>query len=123
MKAKDTKIFKEKLTQAKERLIHGLDTREKNSIGKSLQDLAGEVSSYKIHMADIASDNAEEDTSLDILSSGEKLLKKIQKALVRIDKGTYGKCPKCKKNISIKRLKAVPYAELCRKCQEKEEQG
>jgi DnaK suppressor protein len=121
MKANEAKIFKEKLTKEKERLIRGLDTREKNSLGKSLRDLAGEVSSYKIHMADIASDNAEEDTSLDLLSSEEKLLIKIQKALIRIDKGIYGKCLKCKKNVSMKRLKAVPYAELCRKCQEKEE--
>ena len=74
-------------------------------------------------MADLASDNAEEDTSLDLLSSEEKLLKQIQKALKRIEKKTYGKCSQCGKDISIKRLKAIPYAELCRKCQEKEEQG
>jgi DnaK suppressor protein len=123
VKAKDVKVFKKILTKERERLSRDLNIREKNSLGKSLKDLAGEVSSYKIHMADIASDNAEEDTSLDLLSSEEKLLKEIQKALKRIDKRIYGKCSKCGKAISIKRLKAVPYAELCRKCQEKEEQG
>lgn len=123
MKAKDIKIFKKILTEERERLSRDLNIREKNSLGKSLKDLSGEVSSYKIHMADIASDNAEEDTSLDLLSSEEKLLKEIQKALKRIDKRIYGKCSKCGKVLSIKRLKAVPYAELCRKCQEKEEQG
>ena len=123
MKAKEIKIFKKILTEERERLRRDLDIREKNSLGKSLKDQAGEVSSYKIHMADLASDNAEENTSLDLLSSEEKLLKEIQKAIERIDKGVYGKCPKCEKDLSIKRLKAVPYAELCRKCQEKEEQG
>lgn len=123
MNSKDTKALKEKLIEERENLIQGLDTTEKNSLGKSLKDFSGDVSSYKIHMADIASDNAEEDASLDILSSEEKLLVKIQKALKRIEKGIYGKCLHCKKTISIKRLKAVPYAELCRNCQEKEEQG
>ena len=123
MKGKELKILKDKLLQEKEALVQGLDTREKNSLGKSLKDFAGEVSSYKIHMADLASDSAEEDTSLDILSSEEKLLVKIQKALIRISKGIYGKCVKCGKNIGVKRLKAIPYAELCRNCQEKEERG
>ena len=72
-------------------------------------------------MADLASDNAEEDTSLDLLSSEERLLKQIQNALKRIENKTYGKCSKCGEDVSIKRLKAVPYAELCRNCQEKEE--
>ena len=123
MKAKDTKIFKAMLIKERERLHGELDIREKNSLGKSQKDMSGEVSSYKIHMADLASDNAEEDTSLDLLSSEEKLLRQIQKALRRIEKKAYGKCSSCKKPISIKRLKAVPYAELCRNCQEKEEQG
>ena len=123
MKAKDIKVFKKILTEEREKLSRDLNIREKNSLGKSLKDFAGEVSSYKIHMADLASDNAEEDTSLDLLSSEEKLLKEIQKALKRIDKKIYGKCPQCGKDVSIKRLKAIPYAELCRKCQEKEEHG
>ena len=122
MKAKEIKIFKKILTEERERLCRELNIKEKNSLGKSLKDQAGEVSSHKFHMADLASDNAEEDTSLDILSSEENLLKDIQKALERIGKGVYGKCPKCEKDLSVKRLKAVPYAELCRKCQGKEEQ-
>jgi len=123
LKVKDVKFFKEILIKEKERLFKDLDDKEKNNLGKSFKDASGEVSSHKIHMADIASDNAEEDTSLDLLSSEGKLLKQIQEALNRIEKKTYGKCVNCSKDISIKRLKAVPYAELCRKCKEKEEQG
>lgn len=123
MKAKEMKTFQQVLMKEKERLFRDLNTRENNSLGKSFKDISGEVSSYKIHMADLASDNAEEDTSLDLLSSEEKLLKQIQNALKRIREKTYGECLKCGKNLSIKRLKAVPYAELCRKCKEKEEQG
>lgn len=123
MKAKDTKIFKAALLKEKERLFKDLDDKEKNNLGKSFKDISGEVSSHKIHMADIASDNAEENTSLDLLSSEEKHLKQIQNALKRIEKKTYGTCTKCGKDISMKRLKAVPFAELCLNCQEKEERG
>lgn len=122
MKLKEIKIFKEALSKEKERLFKDLDEKEKNNLGKSFKDISGEVSSHKLHMADIASDNAEENTSLDLLSSEEKHLKQIQNALKRIDKKTYGTCTKCGKEISMKRLKAVPFAELCLNCQEKEEQ-
>ena len=123
MKVKDIKILKETLLKEKERLFKDLDDKEKNNLGKSFKDISGEVSSHKMHMADIASDNAEESTSLDLLSSEGKLLKQIQDALKRIGGKTYGKCVNCGKELSIKRLKAVPYAELCLTCQEKEEHG
>ncbi len=123
MKVKDMKIFKATLLKEKERLFNDLDDKEKASLGKSFKDASGEVSSHKIHMADIASDNAEETTSLDLLSSEGKLLKQIQDALKRIEKKTYGTCSQCGKDITKKRLKAVPFAELCLTCQEKEEHG
>jgi len=123
LKVKDMKIFKAALLKEKERLFRDLDDKEKNNLGRSFKDISGEVSSHKIHMADIASDNAEENTSLDLLSSEEKHLKQIQNALKRIEKKTYGTCTKCGKDITMKRLKAVPFAELCLNCQEKEERG
>ncbi|MBU0534355.1 MAG: TraR/DksA C4-type zinc finger protein [Candidatus Omnitrophica bacterium] len=123
MKAKDIKIFKETLLKEKERLFNDLDDKEKKQLGKSFKDVSGEISSHKIHMADLASDSAEENTSLDLLSSEEKLLRQIQDAINRIERKNYGKCSQCNKTISIKRLKAVPYAELCLKCKENEEKS
>jgi len=40
----------------------------------------------------------------------------INLALEKIKKGTYGKCEKCGKQISIQRLKAYPEAKYCREC-------
>lgn len=40
----------------------------------------------------------------------------INAALERIQKGTYGKCTKCNKEIPIKRLEAYPEAEFCLTC-------
>ncbi len=55
-----------------------------------------------------------------------KLIKKIRKALERIDDGSYGICEECGEDISFKRLEARPVATLCIECksrQEKEEKA
>lgn len=46
----------------------------------------------------------------------QKELVLLQQALDRIEKGTYGMCHKCDEEISLARLKAVPFATLCRNC-------
>lgn len=45
--------------------------------------------------------------------------KKITQALLRIKKGTYGKCENCGKAIEAERLKAMPTAHLCVSCSNK----
>ena len=40
----------------------------------------------------------------------------LKAALEKIDNGTYGKCSRCEKKISAKRLKALPSASLCIDC-------
>lgn len=48
-------------------------------------------------------------------------LAKIDEALLRLEDGTYGTCAECEAEIAEARLKAVPFATLCRACQEEEE--
>jgi len=47
------------------------------------------------------------------------LSKKISQSVMRIKKGTYGKCDKCGNTIEVKRLKAMPTATLCISCSKK----
>lgn len=49
------------------------------------------------------------------------LLDKIQKALVRLDDGTFGVCEECGEKISQKRLEARPETTLCIRCKEEQE--
>lgn len=66
--------------------------------------------------------------SPDELNSGEEIefallqmkcetLNKINDALVRLEEGTYGYCFKCGEQIDTARLRALPFAGRCRKCQ------
>ena len=49
------------------------------------------------------------------------LLKKIEKALLRIEDGTFGMCERCEEPISAKRLEARPVTTLCIRCKEEQE--
>jgi DnaK suppressor protein len=50
-----------------------------------------------------------------------KTLARITDALTRLDQGTYGICVECEEPIGSARLKALPFAERCRDCQEGQE--
>lgn len=61
---------------------------------------------------------------LDQLDEQEKEeLEAIDKALGRIELGTYGMCERCGREISVERLEAVPWTALCSTCASAEEQG
>ncbi len=49
----------------------------------------------------------------------EKHLDEVSKALVRIEKKTYGSCEKCDEPIPVERLKVVPEARYCMNCEKK----
>ncbi len=49
-------------------------------------------------------------------------IRKIDLALKRLDEGNYGICEECGDEISMERLKVIPFALLCRDCQETKEQ-
>jgi DnaK suppressor protein len=51
----------------------------------------------------------------------KNLLDKIEKALERIDNGTFGICEECDEAIAVKRLEARPETTLCIRCKEEQE--
>ncbi len=52
----------------------------------------------------------------------QKLLKKIDEAIARIDDGTYGVCESCGGEIGVKRLEARPVTTLCIECKTRQEE-
>jgi DnaK suppressor protein len=66
---------------------------------------------------EVAQDEVEEYLKrLPLEQAMELKLELIEKALEKIERNKYGKCEKCKKNISEKRLIACPEAQFCIKC-------
>lgn len=70
---------------------------------------------------DQASIESDADFSLRLKERESKLMRKIRKALERLDEGNFGVCEKCGREISEDRLKARPMAVLCIKCKKKQE--
>ena len=70
---------------------------------------------------DQATVESEQQMKLHLRTRENILLKKITKALRKIEKGNYGICEVCEEPISIKRLEARPVTDLCIRCKEDQE--
>jgi DnaK suppressor protein len=53
-----------------------------------------------------------------VVQMKSETLRKIDEAIQRLDAGTYGSCSECGTEITEARLKALPFADKCRDCQE-----
>lgn len=118
---RDLKAFKEILTKIKTGFLAQILSVEKENLRTSQKDASGDLSSYTIHMADVATDSYDREFSLSRASVEQKIVYEIDEALKRIEEGEYGLCLTCGKQIAKNRLKAVPYAKYCIACQSDEE--
>lgn len=82
----------------------------------------GNLSNVPLHMADLGSDNYEQENTLSLLQNEQRTLAEIADALDRIHKGTFGTCEECSGSIPKTRLKELPYARYCVECARKIEQ-
>jgi DnaK suppressor protein len=68
------------------------------------------LSNLPIHMADMGTDNYEQEFTLGLVEKDRKLLRDLNDALAKIQNGTYGICEGTAKPISKARLEAQPWA-------------
>lgn len=74
---------------------------------------ANESSAMPIHMADLGSDNWEQDFTLGLIANEQQVVREIDDALRRISDKTYGMCVATGKRIGVARLRAKPWAKYC----------
>ena len=115
--------FRQKLLSKRRDLIGDVDNLTSEALRRSRQEAAGDLSSMPIHMADIGSDNWEQEFTLGLITNERTLLKEIDEALQRIDDGTYGICLATHRPISVARLRAKPWAKYCIEYARLREQG
>lgn len=65
---------------------------------------------------DVDSMSAERERDLALASQARQNIEEIDRALAKIDQGTYGLCERCGQPIVKARLRALPYAALCVAC-------
>lgn len=111
MDAKRKKELKEILLEMKQQKVSEI-TQNKADIenADNFQHDAGDF-------ADTATNIYDKELHLDLTEKNKQLLMDVEDALARIENGSYGKCEKCSADISIERLKALPFAKKCIKCE------
>ena len=112
MNKKDIEYFKNLLTDRLEDLLEQADN--------TVSGMTTPKGNFP-DPTDRASLESDRNFMLRIRDRESKLIKKIKKALERIDNGTFGICDACGEDISIKRLKARPVTTQCIDCKTKEE--
>lgn len=98
------------LLEKRREILHNVSEIEDEALKKSRLDAAGDLSSMPIHMADIGTDNYEQEFALGLMDSERQLLREIDDALGRVEEGTYGICEGTGKSIPKARLEAQPWA-------------
>jgi len=118
---KELKDFKKIILKKKDEVLDDIKHITDDTLKKSQKEASGDISGYTYHMADVATDNYDREFSLGLASNERNALYELDDALKRIEDESFGFCDDCKGPIAKNRLKAVPSARLCIKCQEKRE--
>ncbi len=118
---KELDYFRKLILEMKEKILDEIKHISEDTLKKSQKDAAGDISGYTYHMADVASDSYDREFSLGLASNERQSLYELDDAIKKIEEGTFGICEECKSLITKTRLKVVPFARLCVKCQEKKE--
>jgi DnaK suppressor protein len=109
---KELDELRQRLEAERAELQEQLTTIEETQFATSQSDISGEVS-FDEENADAGTFTFERERDLSIENNVRDLMGKIDRALSRMDEGTYGTCSRCGRPIEKARLKALPYADLC----------
>jgi DnaK suppressor protein len=107
MNARELEHYRALLLAKRRELVGDMSSMEY----EALRSAGGSnLSNLPIHMADMGTDNYEQEFTLGLVEKDRQLLREINSALAKIQNGTYGLCEGTGKPISKPRLEAQPWA-------------
>lgn len=113
LSAKDLKRFKKTLEDSRKAILENARKTMEEESNFDTDDLPDEI--------DQASSEYAQSMTFRLRDREKFLLKKIDKALARIEDGSFGMCERCEEPINLKRLEARPVTTLCIRCKEEQE--
>lgn len=117
--AKKRNLAKEQLRKIKATLVERRN-QLKNNLKSGLVEIENQEGHHLADLEDI--DNIQDnDAVFEVVNNASASLDQIEKAIEKIDKGTYGTCEDCGLPITVERLKALPFATQCIECRRKAE--
>jgi DnaK suppressor protein len=117
---KEINELKERLLEERADLQAQFREIEDSSFSGDQTELSGEAG-FDEEFADAGTATFEREKDLSLVNNIRDLTERIDKALARIEEGTYGLCDRCGKPIEKARIKALPYVNLCLKDKQAEE--
>jgi DnaK suppressor protein len=113
MNKKDLDVYRKKLDARREVIVHKL-----SEVRDESKDIATDIAQ---DLADKAESSYTKEFLLSLSDTEREELFQIDAAMKRMDRGEFGICQSCQKEIGRKRLAALPQTPLCIECQEKAE--
>lgn len=117
LKKNELAYFKKRLEELRDQVTRALAGTKKQVTEPD------ESKGYSQHSADEGTDDFVKSINLEVTNKEFGLLRQIERALEKIEDGTYGTCDISGEEIPMKRLEAIPYATMTVKAQEKFEKG
>ncbi len=116
LKQEDLESYRESLLGLQARLRGDLDQMTDEALGRGQPESSGNLSNVPLHMADVGTENYDQEFTLSLIENEQDTLGQINDALGRIEAGSYGRCEECGELIAKPRLQALPYARHCIGC-------
>ena len=114
MEKKDLNRFRKILMGKKQVIVINAEKTLREESQLDVSDLPDEI--------DMASSEYNQSLAFRLRDREKSLLRKIDKAIKRLEEGEYGICENCEEDIDVRRLEARPVTTLCIRCKEEQEQ-
>src|SRR4051794_32595950 len=121
LKSEELESFRKVLQGLRTRLRGDLDQMTDEALRRTQPDSSGNLSNVPLHMADVGTENYDQEFTLGLIENEQATLEQVQDALARVEKGTFGRCEECQEPIAKARLQALPYTKHCIQCARKME--
>jgi RNA polymerase-binding protein DksA len=119
LKQDEVESFRTVLVGLRARLRGDLDQMTDEALRRSQSETSGNLSNVPLHMADLGTENYDQEFTLGLIENEQETLDQVQSALKRIESGTFGRCEECGEPIAKPRLQALPYTKHCIQCARK----
>ena len=120
-KTDELESYRSSLLTLRARLKGDLDQMTDEALNRGNGDGSGNLSNVPLHMADVGTENYDQEFTLGLIENEQETLEQVMEALARVDAGTYGTCQECGNPVAKPRLQALPHTRYCIECARKVE--
>lgn len=119
MKTDELESYRTTLQNLRARLRGDLDQMTDEALRRAQPESSGNLSNVPLHLADVGTENYDQEFTLGLIENEQTTLEQINQALSRIEAKTFGRCEECGEAIAKPRLQALPYTAHCIQCARK----